>query len=121
MSIGELLLALAGLRITIRADGGDLVLKGQTQELPENVRAELIRKKDSLLQHLQHLRKPFIDQTGNLHIPLNCPLRYRWWQGGQPVKQTLAELNAPRDVWVRYSSAPYPKELTVTQKEGTES
>ena len=35
---------------------------------------------------------PALDSRGALVLPLNCPLKYRWWAGGQSVEQTLKEL-----------------------------
>ncbi|SRR6266496_52571 len=35
---------------------------------------------------------PYLDATGELRIPFNCPKKYRWWQGGQTISETLAEL-----------------------------
>ncbi|MGE4579372.1 MAG: hypothetical protein AB7F21_07515, partial [Desulfuromonadales bacterium] len=35
---------------------------------------------------------PWIGPQGGLHIPINAPLRFRWWQGGQSPSETLKEL-----------------------------
>ncbi|MGE0821765.1 MAG: hypothetical protein AB7G75_34075 [Candidatus Binatia bacterium] len=51
---------------------------------------------------LTMLTAPHINTRGELIIPSNCDSRYRWWAGGQSVAQTLAELNAPAEVWRRY-------------------
>jgi hypothetical protein len=41
---------------------------------------------------------PYLDKNGELVIPHNCPFKYRWWQGGQSVKETLRELQSVRAV-----------------------
>src|SRR5262245_42173797 len=35
---------------------------------------------------------PYMDDRGELIIPTDCPKKYRWWQGGQSVESTIAEL-----------------------------
>jgi hypothetical protein len=35
---------------------------------------------------------PYFDKNGGLIIPHNCPAKYRWWQGGQSLAETVAEL-----------------------------
>ncbi len=37
-------------------------------------------------------RMPYFDRNGDLVIPYNCPPRHRWWQGGQTIAETRAEL-----------------------------
>jgi hypothetical protein len=36
--------------------------------------------------------RPRIDGNGDLLIPFDAEAKYRWWQGGQSVAETLAEL-----------------------------
>jgi hypothetical protein len=48
-------------------------------------------------------KMPYIDQAGNLIIPLDCPARYRWWQGGQSPRETLRELGATGEMLARYT------------------
>ena len=36
--------------------------------------------------------RPYLDAQGNLVVPTNCPVKFRWWQGGQSVAQTMEEL-----------------------------
>ena len=45
---------------------------------------------------------PYLTDTGELIIPSDAPIEYRWWNGGQSVKKTLEELNAPEEVMDRY-------------------
>lgn len=35
---------------------------------------------------------PYIDNRGRLVIPFDCPPKYRYWAGGQSVKETLKGL-----------------------------
>lgn len=35
---------------------------------------------------------PYIDNRGRLVIPFDCPLKYRYWAGGQSVRDTLKEI-----------------------------
>ena len=51
---------------------------------------------------LATLTRPYINTQGELIIPCTADRRYHWWAGGQSLAQTLAELNAPPDVWRRY-------------------
>ena len=37
-------------------------------------------------------RLPYITQNGELVIPYNSPPKYRWWEGGQSIAESLAEL-----------------------------
>jgi hypothetical protein len=55
--------------------------------------------------------KPYLTETGELIIPSDTPAEYKWWDGGQSVKETLEELNASEEVVHRY----------VDQKKGLKS
>ena len=46
--------------------------------------------------------RPYINDRGELIIPVNSDPRYHWWAGGQSIAKTLAELDAPPEVWRRY-------------------
>ncbi len=46
--------------------------------------------------------KPYLTETGELIIQSDAPVEYKWWDGGQSVKETLEELNAPEEVVNRY-------------------
>jgi hypothetical protein len=39
-------------------------------------------------------REPFLTPGGDLSIPFDSDPKYHWWNGGQSVKQTLAEVRA---------------------------
>lgn len=47
---------------------------------------------------------PYLKENGELIIPNNAPAKYRWWDGGQSVKETLEELEASEEVIERYIS-----------------
>ena len=42
----------------------------------------------------EETKMPFLKDGCELVIPLNAPDRYRWWQGGQSIFDTLLELKA---------------------------
>jgi DNA primase len=39
-------------------------------------------------------RQPYLDITGSLKLPYGCPQKYRYWDGGQSLLDTLLELGA---------------------------
>lgn len=41
---------------------------------------------------------PYIDQTGTIIIPFNADSKYHYWNGGQPLSETLIELNTTKDI-----------------------
>ncbi len=46
---------------------------------------------------------PFIDQKGDLVIPMEGSSKYHWWRrGGQSILDTLLELGAGADILDRY-------------------
>lgn len=45
---------------------------------------------------------PYIDGQGRLVIPLLAPVKYRWWQGGQSIQETLEEIGASDEIKARY-------------------
>jgi hypothetical protein len=55
---------------------------------------------------------PYIDQTGTMIIPFNTDPRYYYWNGGQPLLETLMELNITKDIWGKHSEKPYPRNTT---------
>jgi hypothetical protein len=52
---------------------------------------------------------PHIDNTGSLIIPFDSDQKYHHWNGGQPLNETLLELNAPENIWKNHTETPYPK------------
>lgn len=47
---------------------------------------------------------PYIDVKGSLIIPLDTPPKYRWWQNGQSIEETLKELGASEETIQRWSN-----------------
>ncbi len=39
----------------------------------------------------------------------NADPKYHYWNGGQPLSQTMIELNITKDIWDKYTVKPYPK------------
>jgi hypothetical protein len=49
------------------------------------------------------LTHPHISPRGELVIPFSADPKYHYWKpGGQSIAKTLAELDAPPEVWRRY-------------------
>jgi hypothetical protein len=67
--------------------------------LPEGLQEQLRQRKAEVLALLT---RPYLNDRGELIIPFGADPRYRWWLGGQSIAATLAELDAPPDVWRRY-------------------
>jgi len=57
-------------------------------------------EKKILLQE-EKPHKPYLI-NGELRIPMNSDPKYHWWNGGQDLKETLEELNAPPEVMKKY-------------------
>lgn len=51
---------------------------------------------------------PYIDNSENMVIPFNADPKYHYWNGGQPLSDTLMELNTPEDIWSKHIEKPYP-------------
>lgn len=51
---------------------------------------------------------PYIDPTGTMIIPFNADPKYHYWNGGQPITETLTELNIAKDIWDKHTAKPYP-------------
>lgn len=47
---------------------------------------------------------PYITPEGNFIIPFDADQKYHHWRGGQSLATTLLEINAPFDVWRRYTA-----------------
>lgn len=50
-------------------------------------------------------REPFLTPGGDLSIPFDSDPKYHWWNGGQSVKQTLAEVRAKLETERRQAEA----------------
>jgi hypothetical protein len=87
---------------------------GKSPQLTERARAEnlLVQSSEYLMQsgrmsaHLDKSKsspasanengpRPYLNPDGTLVIPIGSDPKYHWWkQGGQPVRKTVAELQA---------------------------
>ncbi len=56
---------------------------------------------------------PYIDNRGRLVIPFDCPPRYRYWAGGQSVRDTLKEIFEER-------AACLPRDDSMTREQAEE-
>jgi len=55
------------------------------------------------------LALPYLDHHGRLVVPFDCPPRYRYWAGGQSIRETLQELFQERAAIMEYDGG-LPKE-----------
>ena len=101
---GALLEKCRALGISLRpGEGGKLKVSPPPERLPGELVEELRHHKAEVLALLtQGQQRPYLTPTGELIIPCDCDPRYRWWAGGQSIAETLAELNAPPEMWRRY-------------------
>lgn len=88
--------------ILIPLPGEKLAVK-PAERLTEPLREQIRQRKAEVLALLT---RPYLVERGGeleLIIPFKADSRYHWWKpGGQSLAQTLAELNAPAEVWRRY-------------------
>ena len=85
---------------TLRPLAGGRVEVSPASKLPQELREQLRQCKGEVLALLNP--RPYINDRGELIIPFASDPRYHWWAGGQSIAETLAELNAPPEVWRRY-------------------
>lgn len=57
---------------------------------------------------MAHKDSPYIDPTGTMIIPFDADPKYHYWNGGQPLLETLIELNIAKDIWDKHTVKPYP-------------
>lgn len=50
---------------------------------------------------------PCMDNTGGIIIPFDVDVKYHYWNGGQPLSDTLMELNITEDIWRKHTEKPY--------------
>jgi len=48
---------------------------------------------ESLIEPFSGFSPPYETKEHALVIPANAPLKYRWWQGGQSIFETIKEIN----------------------------
>lgn len=101
MTLNVLLIALRALPLRLYAEGDKLRVSAPDGACTSQLKQALRDHKPMLLT----LPKPYINDAGDLVIPLDAPPQYHW----QPLRETLRELNASPEVWRRYTSKPYPE------------
>ena len=107
MSAQALLDRLSDIGATVTADGGDVVVRAPMGVLTEELRVEIRANKWALLAAVELTEPPvpYLTPDGDLRIPFDSDPRYHWWKkGGQTVRETLEELNAPIEVLRKYVS-----------------
>ena len=90
---------------TIQTTGGQLVLingklkakrlTNDTRTLIKQHRTEIISLLTAQSIPATEYPKPYIKNGSELIIPTEVNLKYRWWDGGQSIFDTLLELDAP--------------------------
>ena len=119
-STTQFLASLYARGFTLRADGTKLFVEPRAELTPQDV-AQIQADKLDLLWLLEEGEpKPELTADG-LRFPFSCAPKWRWWADGQPLAQTLADLDAPADVVKRYlgrSDAPLHTALGVQDCKG---
>ena len=76
--------------------GVQLISAGRIVDLADDKALKLIdagvAKSVDALPKFNPAALPYIDNRGRLVIPFDCPPRFRYWAGGQSVKDTLKEI-----------------------------
>ena len=54
---------------------------------------------------------PYIDNSGAVIIPSTSDQKYHYWNGGQPISDTLIELNVSEEVWNNHTTKPFPGKM----------
>jgi hypothetical protein len=110
MTLMGLLIALRAAHARIIVEGDDLIVDAPRWALNEVMRQAIKEHKQALLT----LPRPYLTASGELISPCDALPQYHW----QPLTDTLRELNAPRDVWERYTRQPYGRgSVHETQRE----
>src|ERR1041385_5198616 len=105
MSALFLIEKLSALGVRISISGDQLKLNAPKGAVTPELLQDVAAHKPEIMARIQG--KPFIDSDDNLHVPHDADPRYRWWQGGQSVAETLRELNAPDSVMKLYADEPF--------------
>lgn len=106
MTAADLLTKLQARKVRIDAIGGRLRIDAPKGVVTADLLQVLAEHKTEIMARIQG--KPYLTARAELVIPLDAAPRYRWWQEGQSVAETLRELDAPLEVWRLYTDEPYP-------------
>jgi hypothetical protein len=52
---------------------------------------------------------PYVNPEGHMIIPFDSDAKYHYWNGGQPLTETMTELNVTKDIWDKHTVKPYPE------------
>lgn len=44
-------------------------------------------------------------------IPFTTDSKYYYWNGGQPLIETMIEMNITKDIWEKHTVKPYPEKV----------
>lgn len=76
---------------------GDKVRAFPKPLLTDSVKQVILENRAALVEELTKreadLPRPYFHRCGDLVIPINSPKRYHWWAGGQPVSESIKEIN----------------------------
>lgn len=76
--------------------GTRIVTAGTVADLAEEKAVKLIAagvaKVAEELPPFNPTSMPYVDHRGRLIIPFDCPPKYRYWSGGQSLRDTLREI-----------------------------
>ncbi len=76
--------------------GVQIIFAGRVLDLGDEKALKLISagvaKRVNGDPHCNPSSLPYIDTRGRLVIPFDCPNKYRYWAGGQTVRDTLKEI-----------------------------
>ncbi len=82
----------------IKSSGGQLILIDgglKAKALNESTRQLVKDNKDEIILFMASQNKPFIKNGSELIIPSGCHSKYKWWEDGQSIFETLLEIDAP--------------------------
>ena len=88
-----------GFILTPRSEGKLAV--SPSDRLTDVLRKTIRTNKRALVVALKQRRAPYLNDREELIIPCDAEPKYRWWAGGQSIRETLRELHAPKRVVAR--------------------
>lgn len=88
------------------ATGTRIIAAGTVLDLGEDKASKLVAagvaKAESVTLSFNPASLPYIDNRGRLVIPFGCPPKYRYWAGGQSVRDTLEEIFKERSAIMQF-------------------
>lgn len=93
-------------RIMIRLINGQPRI-GPADKVPQSILKKARHNRAKIIAELNeeaNLRWPYFNNCGDLVIPHDCPPRFRYWQDGQSLMDTLVELGAGEEILNRYDT-----------------